>query len=320
GVSEATRKRVLKAAESIGYVGKKTYTESRQLRYVIFIDSGDVINYATFNTIALGSIQERAKQLGYNILISFFYSSEDWKSQIEELSQNCEGIICLGTELDEKHIEKFKSMGIKELNIPLIVIDNDMRHRVNIDTISSDNYFGIYNSVLTLCRNGYTDIGYISADIRINNFELRKSGFQSAYREILGREPDPASYIRLSTDSEQAYVEAVSRLKAGARPCSAYICENDFLAAAAIRALKTFHYRIPEDVSIIGYDDSSICTIADPPITSVRIMNEIIGSTAVDLLMKRIKEGGYNLSDDRKGVSHVVIASELIKRESAKID
>ncbi|QNK42158.1 substrate-binding domain-containing protein [Caproicibacter fermentans] len=102
----------------------------------------------------------------------------------------------------------------------------------------------------------------------------------------------------------------------GREPLSAFFADNDIIAAACIRALKSRGYRIPQDVSVIGFDDMPVCTMIDPTLTTIRVMKEQLGMTAMEILHQRITNGEYTLADRRVGVYRITISTHLVERES----
>ena len=88
-----------------------------------------------------------------------------------------------------------------------------------------------------------------------------------------------------------------------------FLSDLDHLALGAMKALKEFGYRIPEDISLIGYDDISACEISEPPLTTVGVNTLDIGRIAVDQLIHRMKEpGDYHVT--------ITVSSKMILRES----
>jgi DNA-binding LacI/PurR family transcriptional regulator len=105
---------------------------------------------------------------------------------------------------------------------------------------------------------------------------------------------------------EGARATATSLVQAGV---TAIVCASDVLALGAIRAVRRLGLRVPEDVSVVGFDDSAIMTCTDPPLTTVRQPIEAMGQAAVDLLVSQMTGGGV-LADE------LLFEPELVVRGS----
>ncbi len=319
GVSEKTRKLVL--AEAYGsnnpkmqYLAESQITSN--VRFVVFLDdSGTVANETSFHTSILQGIEIKAKEYGYNILVSFFHTSADWASQIEAMSKDVSGIILLATDLKEEHIQLALKNKITSLQIPLVLVDN-ANLDTNLDCIYSNSFRGAKTAVTYLLEKGHTDVGYLRSSSRIGNFTDRENGFIRARKEFGLTDSAKDHMIDLPISSEKAYLSICSWLEEGNKPASAYFAENDIIAAASIKAFKQFGYRIPEDISIIGFDDIPLSSLMDPPLTTVGVMMDAMGGHAMRRLHFRITEGNFRLCDERIGAIHIMIQPHLVIRES----
>ena len=100
-------------------------------------------------------------------------------------------------------------------------------------------------------------------------------------------------------------------LKNGAPVAEAYFADNDWIAVGAMRALKESGYLIPEQISIIGFDDLPICTITEPPLTTMEVPKKLLGKLAVEQLLKKI-----NHSTDE--IIKVELSPRIQQRQSVK--
>ena len=317
GVSIATRERVLAEAVRTGYsVQKKALpAAARNIRYVIFLEGGDTVKETSFYSIVLQGIEEKAKEFGYNVLISYFYSSGDWTDQISTICKDVDGLILLATEIEDRHIEKIYTHGLEKHTVPIVLVDN-ATSKVDVDCVVSDNLRGAYKAVTYLLDKRHPDVGYLRSKSRIDNFDERQAGVLKARKECGIGKLSPIQSIDVGISSEQAYYDMCAWLDAGGKPLSAFFADNDIIAAACIRALKAKGFRVPEDVSIVGFDDMPICTMIDPTLTTIRVMKEHLGMTAMEILHQRILNGDYALTDQRIGVYRTTISTHLVERDS----
>ena len=101
------------------------------------------------------------------------------------------------------------------------------------------------------------------------------------------------------------YLEGRKRLP------TAFFAENDLIGCSAIRAMQECGYRIPEDISVVGFDNRPISTLVEPQLTTINVPKDIFGPAAVDLLISRLDQG-------REQSVKVEIGTSLVKRGSVK--
>ena len=317
GVSVATREKVLVEAARMGYcVKKEPIAKNQNIRYVIFLEGEATVKETSFYSILLHGLEVTAKKYGYNVLINYFDAKQNWSEQIATITKDVSGLIVLGTEVEDRHIYTAIENGLGNINIPLVMVDN-ATSITNIDSVVADNLRGAYHAVTYLLDKGHKDVGYLRSTSRIDSFDERQLGYLKARREHGLSEHVKPIIIDVGISSEDAYNDMCHWLDTGNQPCSALFAENDIIAAACIRALKTHNYRVPEDVSIVGFDDMPLCTMIDPPLTTIQIMKEQMGMVAMEILHHRIQEGTHALNSKRIGVYRVAISTHLIERNSA---
>lgn len=318
GVSVATREKVLAEAIRMGYyIKKESEIANQNIRYVIFLEGGATVQETSFYSIVLQGIEITAKKHGYNVLISYFNSKQSWTEQIAAVTKDVSGLIVLGTEVEDRHIYTAIQNGLGKINLPLVMVDN-ATSIINIDSVVADNLRGAYHAVTFLLNKGHKDVGYLRSTSRIDSFDERQLGYLKARKEHGLSDADIPPVIDVGISSEHAYYDMCNWLDAGNRPCTAFFAENDIIAAACIRALKSHGFQVPQDVSVVGFDDMPLCTMVDPPLTTIRIMKEEMGMAAMEILHHRIQQGTHALNDNRIGVYRVAISTHLVERNSTR--
>ena len=318
GVSEETRIRVKRTAERLGYQKHKRVVTglSQNVRYVIFCENGQAVKGTDFHAIVLQGIEWSAKELGFNVLISYFDAAGDWNEQLSSILNDVSGIILLATEVEEEHIRAFIDSNLFDRRVPWVLVDNFTSTNA-VDSVSADNFGGAYQAVSYLLKKGHPDVGYLRSDMRIDSFTERERGFHQARKDFgLTRSAKPET-IPVGISSEDAYRAMDQWLSEGGKPLSALFADNDIIAASCIRAMKAHGYRVPEDVSIIGFDDMPLCSVVDPTLTTVRIMKEQMGIMAMELLHSRMPEvEERRFTNFEKGFYRVTVSTKLIERSS----
>ena len=215
------------------------------------------------------------------------------------------GIICFEV-FDYDYAQMLCSQGI-----PLLFVDSpvtEMRPPLKADRLYMDNHAEIQNFIRIMAQRGKTRIGFIGEIQHCQSFYERYEAYKSAV-EYLGL-TDGAPYCAVEGLAPEYFEQALSRMmkSAGGLP-EVFICANDFVAIDAIRALHKLGVSVPEDVWICGFDDSQEASVMTPRLTSIHIHGQIMGFTAADLLMTRIKEPSLNYRT-------VYTETNLILRES----
>jgi DNA-binding LacI/PurR family transcriptional regulator len=314
GVSESTRELILKTAAKYNYTVRNNQNSAppRNIRYVIYLSEGHVVNEISFHSIVLQGIEATAKKLGYNVLVSYYYSDQSETEQLSAIFQNTEGIILLGTEFDETSGWLNHPIVSQHSKIPIVMVDNESFH-AEIDCIYTDNLRGAYKAVDYLISQGHTNIGYFSSVQRIPNFDERSEGV----RRALADHPEAtAQVIPVDFSTEKAYRDICSWLKDQQELPTAFFADSDVIAFGAIRAFNRMGYNVPEDVSIIGFDDMPACEMVSPPLTSIRVMKVLMGSKAMEILHQRITEQNASPAAEQSGMLRIAISTDIKVRRS----
>jgi len=139
---------------------------------------------------------------------------------------------------------------------------------------------------------------------------------------ILSALKDAGKVLDVSIDvdisSEGAFQDFDAWIKTGPNLPDAFFAENDIMAAAAIRVLKKHGYRIPEDVSVIGFDDIPSCEMLDPPLSTVHSFKEDLGAVAMDLLHRRIHRNEVPHQTSNIGLLTTTLSTKFVSRFSVR--
>ena len=220
-------------------------------------------------------------------------------SIIDRIESEC----LIGTELREADYELFKLF-----TVPFVVLDNNILLE-NVDSVVMANRELTAQLVRYLYSLGHREIQYYKFTQPVNNCDERYEGYlQELHR--LGLEPSEPIMLKPTVDG--AFEDMKRLIKSGEYvPHGAAIADNDTVAIGAIKAIREAGYSIPEDISIVGFDDIPFSAVTMPALTTMRISRSQMGTLAVDLIRKRIK----NL--DWPGM-HMHIGGKLIVRNSTR--
>jgi LacI family transcriptional regulator len=304
GISEDTRKKILAFARKMGYEKqiRPSRAQPRNLNLVIYKKHGDVVSDTPFFSELTQGIDLETRKSGYNLVISYFYESQDHAGQLRAIADSSSlGIILLATEMMSLDLKPFLP-----LPVPVILLDNSFSD-IDMDSITINNIQGSTQAVRYLEQSGHRKIGHLRSSVGINNFFERREGY---LKDITDRKLLKYT-VPISSTTEGAYEDMKKYLAAKPEIPSAFFADNDIIAISCIRALREAGYRIPEDVSIIGFDDIPAAAIIDPPLSTMRVPKKTMGMLAVDRLLKRIhNEAGESV--------RISVYTTLVIRSSVK--
>ncbi|HEY9165511.1 MAG TPA: LacI family DNA-binding transcriptional regulator [Candidatus Kryptonia bacterium] len=307
-VSDSLKKKVQLAVEKLEYVPNRSARSliSKATGNIGFIVSEEHFSTAEpfYTRVFLGT-EFAARQRDYYILLTTvpnkFLSSHLPRFVLE---RNVDGVILAG-KISEAYAAAVTSSGI-----PAVVVDYDFK-KTRMPAVNVDNKMGIGIAVEHLFGLGHTDIAFIGGDLAHPSIRLRLEGYRSAM-ERLGLKMNDAlvSVDEPNTGVEDGY-KALSKILDRKINFTAVVSCNDAVAIGAMRALKERSLSIPDDVSIVGFDDVELCEHVEPRLSSIGVPKEELGATALRILTQAIREGNHKIST-------VLIQPALVGRESTK--
>ena len=318
GVSESTRALVLETAMQMGYTRLSSGAYPPANRTICFVRyAGKIVTIAehsSFSSLVLQGVEARASELGYSTQVRYLAAGDIYNRQTLETLRNVDGIIFLGTDITEPRLPELEQLFESLENTPVVVVDNFLLAS-RVDCVGNDCYGGARSAVEHLIKTGHQRIGYIRAKQRIRNFDEREEGIHAALAQA-GLELALAVDVEVS--SEGAFQDFDAWAKQGLPLPDAFFAENDILAAATIRVLKKRGYRVPEDISVVGFDDIPMCEMLDPPLSTVRSFKEELGAISVEHLHRRISNGQIPHKSCSLGLLNTKVSTRFISRFSVK--
>ena len=295
GIGAETRERILQVARESGYKPKNRATTANSkphnsLLFLVFTNSGIVLEeyyQQPFFKELIHFVGERCRQKDYELIFSTI-DMEFFDQGIRNLAKDnrSDGVIVLGTNLTA---EQISSIGEKISNI--VVLDTCFE-MLPVSFIQINNVMGAYRAGKYLIENDHTSIGYIASNVRIHNFEERERGFLKALNEHGISVADEcrltvAPTILSSQDSLKKQLNTY--LKKGLPLPTAWFCECDYIAISAMKSLSELGINVPQECSIIGFDNINESMIVTPELTTVHVEKEKMATLAVDLLTENVE-------------------------------
>ncbi len=311
GVSDETRKRILHILAENGIFPKvaNLFDEAKGIiRFCKIVKHGRIINdkHNVFLSDYVDGMVEEAKSQRY--IVEFItYGADSVSDIVKDLkkTKSLQGCIILATELDPEDIPLFA-----KLDIPYVFLDA-MYQFAQGSFVTMDNHGMVFDAIRYLKACGHRSIGMLSAT-GCSNFALRREAFELSLKSLC-LEFDPKKVFTLSSIHENSFKDMEAILNTINRkdlPTAFFAC-NDMVAIGAMQAIHASGLRLPEDISMIGFDDLPASTVVIPPLTSMSVPKFRIGKAAVSLLLEKIEFSSQN------DVSHkIMIGGSLVLRDT----
>jgi len=281
-ISPATRHQVKELVEKLKYKPNAVALSLRSRRsYIIAVVVPEIVHY--FFSSVISGIEDVAIDAGYNVMI--FQSNEKYEREVHIAqllaSNQVDGVLVSisKTTKNFSHLRELINDGL-----PLVFFDRACEE-IEADKVVVDDFIGAFNAVEHLIKTGCRRIAHFGAPQHLQIGYQRKRGYISAL-EKHRIEPDEALMVKCDTHDEALKLTPeIMRLD---NPPDAIFAVNDLTAAGALKALKQMRFRIPEDVSIIGFTNGMVATVTDPGMSSVDQHASDLGKTAMEMLLNRI--------------------------------
>jgi DNA-binding LacI/PurR family transcriptional regulator len=305
-IKPKTRETVLKLAKEWDYqpnILATSLVKSRTKTIGVIVPD---LAYHFFASIIKG-IEEEAIARGYSLLLT--QTSELYERElinVQNLSRGqVEGfIISLSQETtDYEHLKRLQRKGI-----PLVFFDRDAAD-IDVSKVMVDNVGAAYEATKHLIDNGCKRIAFLAGPTNVTVSNQRQEGYKKALKEA-GLQIDNTVIVHGNYNLEQV-IELTNYLIDLENPPDGLVVVSDRLAIGAMSALRTRNISVPDQISIVSFNDEPVCTIVTPTLTSVSQPTLEMGKMAMSLLINQIEKEG--------SPSEVkVFKTELKIRESSK--
>lgn len=317
GLSDATRNRVRNQIIALGYqdmLSNEPKSEKRDDRNLLFIvyrmrgaNAAGTPYFSQLYADIIEGVESQVSKKGYNLMVSYMDQDNLQREAAQIRNRSAAGILLLATEMSGEQIELFL-----ELGIPMVVIDNYMDSK-DFDCVTINNEQGVFEAVSYFLKTGHQEIGYLHVQNNANNFTERYFGYlRAAQRFGLRVVPDNIIEVVTEQGGEAVYLELKKQFEKRKHIPEALFADNDIIAFYAIRVLRELGYRIPEDISLIGFDNMMLSEITEPPLTTVQIPKYKIGVLAVNALVDKLNE-------QTDGFMKTEVKTKLIVRQSVYV-
>ena len=279
GVSEDTRKKVLDAVKACQYTPPARKPKSgKNVLLVKYYKSGMLVEENQgFISMIIDSIEEqlRAEQLGMTMTV----------------------------------VKTGLKSALDSIPIPFVVVDNTVPNHY-CSSVCMNNAENVYIALQYCKECGHTELGYLGSTTGAENFNERHVAFLRYVKE-LNFQFNPKNEFRVKPTMLGAHDDFFRILDQNPVLPSCFFAENDTIALGAMKALKEKGYKIPNNVSLIGFDDIPYSSISSPTLTTIHVQRKIMGKQSVTQLMQLIE-------DPRFMPMKTQITGKLVERSSVK--
>ncbi|WP_336787251.1 LacI family DNA-binding transcriptional regulator [Paenibacillus sp. MMO-177] len=304
-VSKKRREQIFKIMEQMNYqpnvnasalMGKKTYTLGLLIP--------DISN-PFFSEIAR-AIEDQAHQLGYSVIMC---STDNKDERVERYialleQKNVDGIL-IGTGVDNLEI----LINLQARKIPIVMISREAAS-LEVDTVVADDYVGGLMAAQHLAEMGHTRIAILSEQLKVSSARERIRGFKQGLQDR--QIPfDDRNLVICDYMVEEGRRGAGELLDREDRPTALFCC-NDVLAIGAMQEARSLGIKVPEELSIVGFDDTILAAVVDPPLTTVAQPIASMAKQAFQLMISNLDE-----ADPVK--KRIVLRPEINIRQSTAI-
>ena len=306
-LADSTRQRVLQKAIEMGYK-QFTYINAEDLTFPnqhntpaakgeIAVLTCAKLGHSHFSATMLDKFQREMTQLGYSTTMHRVNSYE-MKNLLLPNSfrkENTVAIMCIETfHYDYAYM-------ICSLDIPVLFVDHPVLsgRPLPADRLLMNNQDEIFSFIQEMKKRNLTKIGFVGEYLHCQSFFERYMAFREGM--YMNKLPILEELCILDKADEQFSNESFAyqnylfeQLKNLKSLPDVFICANDFIAIDLLQAFRSLDISVPKDVMLCGFDDSPESRVITPPLTSVHIHGEILGLSAVDLILSRIKQPDLN--------------------------
>lgn len=303
-VSEAVRERVQHAMRELGY---RPNSLARSLRRGETRTLGLVLPDSANPYFAemARAVENAAFAQGYSVIIS--NTDDDPAKEMHYVAvltaKQVDGIIFIATGETGNSLTQLSRSGP-----PVVLVDRNL-HEVQLDSVLADNQHGGYLAGKYLIESGCRRLACIAGPSSVTPSAQRVTGFRQALEEA-GLDCRQEWILRGDFHPSSGYDAALQLLTGRDLPDGIFAC-NDLMAIGALRAIVERGYKIPQDVSLVGYDDIELASFASPPLTTIVQPKAEMAAGALRLLLERINNSDHPTQS-------LVLPTRLVQRQSTR--
>lgn len=318
GVSELTRTRVADAMRTLGYVARADRRPPVARGLIGFVI--EQLPFPVFSDIFYGEvvrgIEQEAHEQGFTTSFTVVEGArlQDARAKVSQMlnGNRVRGLIVIGgSNLTDDLVAELAREGV-----PLVLLDNYL-YQTPIDSIQMDHLIGGYLATRHLIELGHRAIGFIAGPVKYKTLRDRADGYRRALHDAgLVDEPALVALPPGVPGSKKGYHEMRRLLALPARPTGVFAV-SDKAAFGALDAIREAGLRVPDDISLVGFDDVHEASLTDPPLTTIAVPKQLMGRLAVRRLAELLSATGNGATVPRSPMKTVVPVGLIVRASTA---
>ncbi len=300
-VEEETKQKVLEAVQELNYKPNIIAKGLREGKFCTIALIVPDIN-SLFYPALMKNIEKEAAEKGYSLILCNTNNSVEKEKQAVEMlsSRGVAGIICMSVEDDIRNLLTFQ----KETNIPVVLINRCSEG--NLGTVSIDDEHGGYLMTKLLLEKGHRKIAGMFGSFEKRRFRERYNGCKRAMEEF--GITDYKRYFVYDVDTiDEACQRTIEILKRKERP-TAFFATIDMMTIGIYSGISQCNLQIPNDISVVGFDDIFVTKHMIPPLTTYHAPIEELAGKAVEMLVNQIENNGI--------ANEIIVQGKVKERQS----
>jgi LacI family transcriptional regulator len=307
-ISEATKKKVLKAAKELNYQPNNIASALRSGKSRLIGVVVPTANRNFFSSVIRG-IEEIANSLNYKVVISQSYDDFEKEVQTVEalLNAQVDGIIASVGKTTE-NVDHFKK--ILKKGIPLVLFDR-VTNELDVSQVVIDDYYGALQATEHLINEGCRRIVHFTSSQNINIYKERKRGYEDALlKHGIALDPKLIRFSKLQLEDGRASMQEVIDEKIS---FDAVFSASDYSIMGAMQVLKENGYKLPQDVKLVGFGDEPFTSFTEPTLTTVDQKSIPMGKITAETFFEILNQKDQTNTLSKK----TILKPELIIRNSS---
>lgn len=301
-----TKNKILKIAKKMGYYANTIDKNIKISSKIILMLIPDFYN--PFTSTVISGVLDSLNLHGYKVV---FASTKNFDNSYEDYYKFCQSLSLAGIiSLDSNSIQGNNILSGLSRNFPMVMC-SEYPEENELSFVSIDDKKAARTATEYLISLGRKKIALINSSVKNKYARHRQKGFLATLDEN-NIEIDPHWIVNLTTiNYDLAYTNVKSLLSSKNRP-NAIFAVSDIYAVASVNAAESLGLRVPEDISIIGFDNESVSKMSSPSITTISQPSYDIGFQSAELVIELIKNGN-------KKQKSIIFDTDLIVRDSTSI-
>ncbi|UII56965.1 LacI family DNA-binding transcriptional regulator [Cytobacillus spongiae] len=310
-ISEKTKQKVRAAMEQLGYhpnfIARSLASQSTQAIGLVMPSSTDVVFQNPFFPTVLRGISEAAHERQYALHMTTGKTEEEIYDGVIQMVQGrrVDGLVLLYSKVEDPVLNY-----LQDRDFPFVVVGKPFKHEETISHVDNDNFRAAKDVTNYLLQLGHEQIAFVGGNVNLVVTVDRVLGYEKALREA--KIPFRNEYIVHEKFLKEGGQEAVRELLLLDKPPTALVVADDLMAIGILNTLTELGIQVPEDISVVGFNNVLLAEMSRPPLTSVDINIFDLGYHATKTLIQLVE-------NPNEPVKRMIVSHRIIKRSSCSI-